>query len=82
MDEPVKLVFNGNVPRYVVLKDITGQFGGEKMACNCGGSKSSENSATRYVVRFANGQTQEFNSKVQADIAVTRNGGKIEVTKK
>lgn len=51
------------------------------MACNCGG-KSGNNPATTYVVRFSNGQTQEFTSKVQADIAVTKNGGSIEVKKK
>lgn len=50
------------------------------MACNCG--KSGGNAAETYVVRMANGQTQEFSSKVQADIAVTRNGGTIEVKKK
>lgn len=49
------------------------------MACNCGSGRSNDNPATKYVVRFANGQTQEFTSKVQADIAVTKNGGKIEV---
>jgi len=31
---------------------------------------------------MANGRTQEFDSKVAADIAVTRNGGTIEVKKK
>lgn len=50
------------------------------MACSCG--KTSGNSAATYVVRFANGQTKEFSNKVQADIAVTRNGGTIEVKQK
>lgn len=50
------------------------------MACSCG--QSSGQPATSYVVRFANGQTEEFNSKVAADIAVTRKGGTIEVRKK
>lgn len=50
------------------------------MACNCG--KSSGNNATTYVVRFANGQTKEFSNKVAADIAVTKNGGTIEVKRK
>jgi hypothetical protein len=50
------------------------------MSCSCG--KSSGEPATTYVVRMANGRTQEFDSKVAADIAVTRNGGTIEVKKK
>lgn len=51
------------------------------MACNCG--KSSGNPAQTYVVRFTNGRTQEFSSKVAADIAVTKNGGgRIDVVKK
>lgn len=43
------------------------------MGCNCG--KSSGKPATTYVVTKNNGQTEEFSSKVQADIAVTKNGG-------
>lgn len=50
------------------------------MACACG--KTSGDSATTYVVRMANGRTEEYNSKVAADIAVTRNGGTIEVKRK
>lgn len=50
------------------------------MACACG--KSGGRAAETYVVRKANGQTQEFTSKVQADIAVTRYGGTIEVKRK
>lgn len=51
------------------------------MACACG--KSSGNPAQTYVVRFSNGRTQEFTSKVQADIALTKNGGgTIEVKRK
>lgn len=50
------------------------------MGCSCG--KSAGAPATTFVVRMANGQTQEYNSKVAADIAVTRHGGTIEVKKK
>lgn len=51
------------------------------MACACG--KSGGNPAQTYVVRFANGRTQEFQTKVAADIAVTKNGGgTIEVKRK
>jgi hypothetical protein len=50
------------------------------MACSCG--KSGGNPAETYVVRKANGQTEEFASKVAADIAVTKHGGHIEVRKK
>lgn len=50
------------------------------MACNCG--KSSGNPPETYVVTKANGQTEEFASKVAADIAVTRFGGQITVKKK
>jgi|RhiMetStandDraft_4_1073278.scaffolds.fasta_scaffold13545_4 hypothetical protein len=50
------------------------------MPCNCG--KSSGEPAETYVVRKANGQSEEFASKVAADIAVTRNGGTVEVVRK
>jgi len=50
------------------------------MPCNCG--KSGGAPAETYVVRKANGQTEEFASKVAADIAVTKYGGRIEVKKK
>jgi hypothetical protein len=50
------------------------------MPCACG--KSGGNPAETYVVRKANGQTEEFASKVAADIAVTKYGGRIEVRKK
>lgn len=50
------------------------------MACACG--KSSGNPAETYVVRRTDGRTEEFTSKVQADIAVTKNGGTIEVKRK
>ncbi len=50
------------------------------MGCNCGAS--SGNPAETYVVRQANGQTQEFSSKVAADIAATKTNGKIEVKRK
>lgn len=48
----------------------------------CGCNKSSGNSAETYVVRKANGQTEEFSSKVAADIAVTKHGGSYTVKKK
>lgn len=49
--------------------------------CNCG--KSSGNPAETYVVRKANGDTEEFSSKVSADIAITRNpGSRMEVKRK
>jgi hypothetical protein len=50
------------------------------MACACG--KSSGQPAESYVVRRADGSTQTFSSKVEADIAITRNGGTIEVKRK
>jgi hypothetical protein len=50
------------------------------MGCGCG--NSSGNPAETYVVTKANGRTEEFNSKVAADIAVTKNGGTISVKKK
>lgn len=50
------------------------------MGCGCG--KSGGNPAESYVVTKANGQTEEFASKVAADIAVTRHGGRIDVKKK
>lgn len=53
---------------------------GTKMACACGSKGGSP--AETYVVRLQNGSTQEFTSKVQADIAVTKNGGSIEVKRK
>jgi hypothetical protein len=48
--------------------------------CNCG--KTGGNPAESYVVTKANGKTEEFSSKVAADIAVTREGGTITVKKK
>jgi hypothetical protein len=48
--------------------------------CNCG--KSGGAPAESYVVTKANGQTEEFSSKVAADIAVTRNGGGTITVKK
>jgi hypothetical protein len=48
--------------------------------CNCG--KSGGNPAESYVVTKANGRTEEFNSKVAADIAVTKHGGSYVVKKK
>lgn len=50
------------------------------MGCNCG--KSSGNPAETYVVRKANGQTEEFSSKIAADIAATKYEGRIEVKRK
>jgi hypothetical protein len=50
------------------------------MPCACG--KSGGAAAETYVVRKANGQTEEFASKVAADIAVTKYGGTIQVKKK
>lgn len=50
------------------------------MACACG--KSGGQPAETYVVRRADGRTQEFNSKVEADIAVTKDGGTISVKRK
>lgn len=50
------------------------------MACGCG--KSSGDPAETYVVRKANGQTEEVSSKVQADILVTKHGGSYSVKKK
>jgi hypothetical protein len=50
------------------------------MACNCG--KSGGNPAETYVVTRADGRTEEFTSKVAADISVTRFGGQITVKKK
>jgi hypothetical protein len=51
-----------------------------KNMCNCG--KSGGAPAESYVVTRANGQTEEFSSKVAADIAVTKSGGTITVKKK
>jgi hypothetical protein len=48
--------------------------------CNCG--KSGGNPAESYVVTRANGTTAEFNSKVAADIEVTKQGGSYKVVKK
>jgi hypothetical protein len=48
----------------------------------CGCNKSSGNPAESYLVTKPNGQTEEFSSKTAADIAVTRNGGKITVKRK
>lgn len=48
--------------------------------CNCG--KSSGEPAESYVVRKANGQTEEVSSKVAADILVTKHGGSYTVKKK
>lgn len=48
--------------------------------CNCG--KSGGAPAETYVVRKANGQTEEFSSKTAADIAVTKHGGSYTVKKK
>jgi hypothetical protein len=53
---------------------------GSKVACNCG--KSSGEPAESYVVRKANGQTEEVSSKVAADILVTKHGGSYTVKKK
>lgn len=50
------------------------------MACNCG--KSSGEPAETYVVRKANGTTEEVTSKVAADILVTKHGGTYTVKKK
>lgn len=50
------------------------------MACNCG--KSSGEPAETYVVRKANGQTEEVASKVAADILVTKHGGSYSVKRK
>lgn len=50
------------------------------MGCGCG--KSSGEPAETYVVRTANGQTKEVNSKVAADIEVTKNGGSYTVKRK
>lgn len=50
------------------------------MGCACG--KSSGEPAETYVVRTATGQTKEFNSKVAADIELTKSGGTITVQKK
>ncbi len=54
--------------------------GETNMPCACG--KSSGNPAETYVVTKANGQTAEFSTKVEADIAVTRHGGSYVVKKK
>lgn len=48
--------------------------------CNCG--KTSGDPAETYVVRKANGQTEEVTSKVAADILVTKHGGSYSVRKK
>lgn len=48
--------------------------------CNCG--KSSGNPPETYVVRKANGQTEEVTSKTAADILVTKHGGSYTVRKK
>lgn len=48
--------------------------------CNCG--KSDGNAAETYVVRKANGQTEEVSSKIAADILVTKHGGSYTVKKK
>ena len=53
---------------------------GRDMGCACG--KSSGEPAETYVVRTATGQTKEFNSKVAADIELTKSGGTITVQKK
>lgn len=50
------------------------------MACACG--KSSGEPAETYVVRKANGTTEEVTSKVAADILVTKHGGSYSVRKK
>lgn len=50
------------------------------MGCGCG--QSSGNAAETYVVRKQNGQTEEFSSKVAADIAATKFNGTITVKKK
>lgn len=50
------------------------------MACGCGGGGGAP--AESYVVRKANGQTEEVSSKVQADILVTKHGGSYTVKKK
>jgi hypothetical protein len=50
------------------------------MACGCG--KSSGEPAETYVVRKANGQTEEVTSKVAADILVTKYGGTYSVQRK
>lgn len=41
--------------------------------CNC--SRTSGKSAETYVVNRPNGTTAEFDSKVAADIEVTKSGG-------
>jgi hypothetical protein len=48
--------------------------------CNCG--KSSGEPAETYVVRKANGTTEEVSSKVAADILVTKHGGSYSVKRK
>jgi hypothetical protein len=48
--------------------------------CACG--KSSGAPAESYVVTRKNGTTAEFNSKVAADIEVTKSGGSYKVVKK
>lgn len=50
------------------------------MPCNCGGGGGQP--AESYLVTKPNGTTEEFSSKVSADIAVTRHGGTITVVKK
>lgn len=50
------------------------------MGCACG--KSSGEPAETYVVRKANGTTEEVTSKVAADILVTKHGGSYSVRKK
>lgn len=50
------------------------------MSCACG--KTSGEPAETYVVRKANGQTEEVTSKVAADILVTKHGGSYSVRKK
>lgn len=47
--------------------------------CGCNNKQSN---ATSYVVTKKNGQTEEYGSKVQADIAATKHGGTITVKKK
>lgn len=48
--------------------------------CNCG--KSGGAPAESYVVRKADGTSEEFSSKVAADIAATKFNGRIEVKRK
>jgi hypothetical protein len=50
------------------------------VGCACG--KTGGDPAESYVVTKANGQTQTFSTKVEADIAVTKHGGSYVVKKK